>query len=31
VFGHACVQVLTADPRTAPTEQFRRLAPALLG
>lgn len=28
---HVCVQVLTADPRTAPTEQFRRLAPALLG
>ena len=28
---HVCVQVLTADPRTAPTEQFRQLAPALLG
>ncbi|MFM1790322.1 MAG: hypothetical protein RLZZ526_649, partial [Actinomycetota bacterium] len=28
---HVCVQVLQADPRTAPIEQLRRLAPALLG
>jgi len=28
---HVCVQVFTADPTTAPIEQWRRLAPALLG
>lgn len=28
---HVCVQVLQADPRTAPIEQLRRLAPVLLG
>jgi probable F420-dependent oxidoreductase len=28
---HVCVQVLMADPRTAPTAEFTRLAPALLG
>jgi len=28
---HVCVQVLTADATNAPVEQWRRLAPALLG
>ena len=28
---HVCVQVLQADPRNAPIDQLRRLAPALLG
>lgn len=28
---HVCVQVLTTDPRRAPLEEWRRLAPALLG
>jgi len=28
---HVCVQVFTADPMNAPIEQWRRLAPALLG
>jgi probable F420-dependent oxidoreductase len=28
---HVCVQVFTADATTAPVEQWRRLAPALLG
>ena len=27
---HVCVQVLTADPREFPREQWRRLAAALL-
>ena len=27
--GHVCVQVLGADPRTFPGEQWRRLAAAL--
>ena len=28
---HVCVQVLTDDPRNFPTEQWRALAPALVG
>jgi probable F420-dependent oxidoreductase len=28
---HVCVQVLTSDPRTLPVDQWRTLAPALLG
>ena len=28
---HVCVQVITADAATAPIEEWRRLAPALLG
>lgn len=28
---HVCVQVLTSDPRALPVDEWRRLAPALLG
>ena len=28
---HVCVQVLTANATSAPTDEWRRLAPALLG
>ncbi len=28
---HVCIQVLTSDQRAMPTEQFRALAPALIG